>query len=84
MSKKVKGLLIGVPLIAILLAVIANPYTAPPEDHMSRLRQLNLPADGPQLFATLLREIPEVVSEVPCGCCDKVLAECYQGACPPS
>ena len=84
MSKKGRGLLIGAPLVVVLLAVISGFFATQPEDRMSRLRELDLPADGPKLFATLLREIPEVVAAVPCVCCDKVLADCYRGACPPS
>ena len=39
---------------------------------------------GAALFDFLLREIPDVVSQLPCVCCSEVLEGCYQGACPPS
>jgi len=48
------------------------------------LKTLQVPADGAALFDFLLREIPDVVSQVPCVCCSEVLEGCYQGACPPS
>ncbi len=43
-----------------------------------------LPADGLALYQTLLREIPEVVSQVPCACCNQSLSWCYEGGCPPT
>ena len=47
-------------------------------------RAIGVPADGAALFGFLLREIPDVVSQLPCVCCSEVLEGCYQGACPPS
>jgi hypothetical protein len=43
-----------------------------------------LPPDGLALYRTLLEEIPEVVSEVPCACCKQTLSWCYEGGCPPT
>jgi len=44
-----------------------------------------LPAqDGLVLYSFLLREIPEVVSQVPCSCCNRNLDWCYKGGCPPT
>ncbi len=43
-----------------------------------------LPPDGLALYRTLLREIPEVVSQVPCACCNQSLSWCYEGGCPPT
>ncbi len=43
-----------------------------------------LPPDGLALYQTLLREIPEVVSQVPCACCNQSLSWCYEGGCPPT
>lgn len=40
--------------------------------------------DGKPLYAFLLEEIPEVISQVPCACCDQSLKWCYEGGCPPS
>ena len=51
---------------------------------IERLETLQVPADGAALFDFLLREIPDVVSQLPCVCCSEVLEGCYQGACPPS
>ena len=44
-----------------------------------RLQHVTLPEDGLALYQTLLREIPEVVSAVPCACCNIKLADCYEG-----
>ena len=55
-----------------------------PNERIARLKKLTVPDNGAELFAFMLREIPEVVKEVPCSCCSEVLAGCYQGACPPS
>ena len=49
-----------------------------------RLQHVTLPEDGYPLYKALLREIPEVVSEVPCACCDQKLSTCYEGFCPPT
>ncbi len=49
----------------------------PAPAHASRL-----PPDGDELFAFLLKEIPDVVSEIECTCCGKKLADCFHGACP--
>ena len=43
-----------------------------------------LPPDGLALYQTLLKEIPEVVSQVPCACCNQSLSWCYEGGCPPT
>ena len=40
--------------------------------------------DGLSLYSFLLREIPEIVSQVPCACCNHALSWCYQGGCPPT
>jgi hypothetical protein len=85
MNKKRWIFLIGVPLVLALLMVGSGVFNdPPPNERIARLQTLSLPADGAALFAFLLREIPDVVSEVPCVCCSEVLAGCYQGACPPS
>ena len=56
----------------------------PSEERLARLQQLRLPADGLALYQTLLREIPDVTSQVPCACCGESLTWCYEGGCPPS
>ena len=64
--------------LAGLLVVAAGGYFAwdqPP---------IELPPDGLELYATLRDEIPEVVSQVPCVCCNKTLSWCYAGGCPPT
>lgn len=40
--------------------------------------------DGAPLYAFLLKEIPEVVSQIPCSCCGQMLSWCYEGGCPPT
>ncbi len=54
------------------------------QERLARLQQLRLPADGLALYQTLLREIPDVTSQVPCACCGESLTWCYEGGCPPS
>ena len=54
------------------------------DSRLARLRGMELPPDGLDLYQTLLTEIPEVVSQVPCACCNKMLATCYRGFCPPT
>lgn len=84
MKRKRRIYFIGGIVFALALFVAASDFSDdPPNERIARLQDLSLPADGAELFAFLLREIPEVVSEVPCVCCTEVLAGCYQGACPP-
>lgn len=40
--------------------------------------------DGTVLFNFLLKEAPELVSQIPCECCDHNLDWCYKGGCPPT
>ena len=68
---------LAVAAAAVLLAgggYLLNEQSQPPE----------LPPDGLALYRTLLEEIPEVVSQVPCACCKQTLSWCYQGGCPPT
>ena len=84
MKKKGSALLIGISM-ALILVVAGGFFFGGAEDaRIERLKTLQVPADGAALFDFLLREIPDVVSQVPCSCCSEVLEGCYQGACPPS
>ena len=49
-----------------------------------RLSELKVPADGSALYRFMLKQIPDVVSQVPCACCGESLAWCYRGGCPPT
>ena len=84
MNKKGLALLLGAPVVVVLLILGGGILGGTEDAHMERLKTLQVPADGAALFAFMLREIPDVVSQVPCVCCSEVLAGCYQGACPPS
>ena len=84
MNKKGLALLLGAPVVVVLLILGGEILGGTEDAHMERLKTLQVPADGAALFAFMLREIPDVVSQVPCVCCSEVLAGCYQGACPPS
>jgi hypothetical protein len=83
MNKKT-GALLGAAALLLLLFVNSGGFLSKqPDDRMARLQELSLPPDGLALYQVLLREIPEVVSQVPCGCCKKTLEWCYEGGCPP-
>ena len=84
MNKKGLALLLGASVVVVLLIIGGGILGGTEDAHMERLKTLQVPADGVALFAFMLREIPDVVSQVPCVCCSEVLAGCYQGACPPS
>lgn len=62
-----------VAVVAVGSYLLQGPSQPPP-----------LPPDGLALYQTLLREIPEVVSQVPCACCNQSLSWCYEGGCPPT
>ena len=64
--------------IALLLLVLAGSYIS-----FESNKPRELPPDGIALYKALLEEIPEVVSQVPCACCNKTLKWCYEGGCPP-
>ncbi len=70
--------------VLVLLGLSSLFLEDAPNERIARLKKLTVPDNGAELFAFMLREIPEVVKEVPCSCCSEVLAGCYQGACPPS
>lgn len=38
--------------------------------------------DGKVLYEFLLKEAPELMAQIPCACCDKMLDWCYKGGCP--
>ena len=74
-------LLTAVPLVLLLVAGVKY-MGAPQEGRLDQLRAVRLPADGQPLFQALMREIPDVVSQIPCACCGEPLSACYNGACP--
>lgn len=51
-------------------------------ERLARLRQLEVPRPGAERYAFLMREVPDVVSQVTCACCARTLNKCYAGACP--
>lgn len=61
-----------------------NSSETPANPQRVRLQDVTLPEDGLALYQTLLREIPEVVSEILCACCNQKLTTCYEGFCPPT
>ena len=69
--------LIVVPAIGLILLAIALIVALDTGESVAQL-----PPDGAQLYRVLLKEIPEVVSEIPCACCGESLAWCYRGGCP--
>ena len=71
-------------LLMSVMALVAGFSNKPPETRLTQLQALELPPDGLELYQTLLQEIPEVVSQVPCACCKKMLSTCYEGFCPPT
>ena len=82
--KKLRFWLAAILPLAVL-AVAGTIYFDKTEDHrIERLRRLQLPEDGSPLYRTLMREIPDVVSQVPCACCGEALSACYVGLCPPT
>lgn len=38
--------------------------------------------DGAVLYNFLMKQAPELVSQVPCSCCGRNLDWCYTGGCP--
>ena len=84
MKKKGLALVIGISMALVLVVAVGVFFGGAEDARTKRLKTLQVPAAGPALFGFLLREIPDVVSQVPCSCCSEVLEGCYQGACPPS
>ena len=72
-KKRINLVLAAIPLLAVV-ALVANPWGR---------SEAQLPPDGLPLYRFLLKEAPELVSQVPCACCGKMLKACYLGACPP-
>ena len=68
--------------VAVLVAVVAAAGGYLARNALPPLAEL--PPDGLALYQALLTQIPEVVSEVPCACCNKTLRWCYEGGCPPT
>ncbi|NIN00838.1 MAG: hypothetical protein GTO24_22975 [candidate division Zixibacteria bacterium] len=89
-SKKQKGwkLNAAVALLALLAIFVPELYLsqsgADLDDRRTRLSQLTVPPDGLKLYRFMLKEIPDIVSEIPCACCTMTLDECYRGGCPPT
>jgi hypothetical protein len=89
-SKKQKrwGLYAAVALLALLAMVVSKVYLSQEgtnlDGRMARLSQLTVPPDGSKLYSFMLREIPDIVSELPCACCAMSLEWCYEGGCPPT
>ena len=52
------------------------------DSRRAHLSRLTLPPDGSRLYSFLLKEIPDIVSEIPCPCCGEYLDVCYKGRCP--
>ncbi|MFQ6003661.1 MAG: hypothetical protein ACE5KJ_07940 [Candidatus Zixiibacteriota bacterium] len=73
-------------LLGILVIVFSILYFSQNDKHLdsrrARLSRLTLPPDGSKLYSFLLREIPDIVSEIPCPCCGEYLDVCYKGRCP--
>ena len=83
MDKKIGALLGGAALLLALFFASGSFFSQPVDERMERLQRLELPADGLALYQFLLREIPDVVSQLPCACYKKMLSWCYEGGCPP-
>lgn len=75
-------------ILGVLGIVISSLYfsqdTKELDPQRERLSQLTLPADGSELYSFLLKEIPDLVSDIPCSCCGEYLDACYKGRCPPT
>ena len=84
MNRKTGVLLGGAALLFILFVAGGGFLSEEPDGRMEQLQKLSLPADGLALYQTLLEEIPDVVSQIPCACCGEALSWCYEGGCPPS
>ena len=89
-SKKRKGeiMYVALAILAVLTIVVSKLYLsqdgADLDDQRARLSRLTVPPDGSQLYSFLLREIPDIVSEIPCACCAEYLDACFKGRCPPT
>jgi hypothetical protein len=83
-----RGLYAAVALLALLAIIVPQLYMSQDvvdlDDRRTRLSRLTLPPDGSMLYNFLLREIPDIVSEIPCACCAMNLNACYRGGCPPA
>ncbi len=75
-------------LLGVFAIVILTLYLFQNADGLDnrreRLSRLTLPPDGSELYSFLLKEIPDIVSEIPCPCCGEYLDVCYKGRCPPT
>jgi hypothetical protein len=85
--RKGEGLWVAVALLALLAMVGSKAYLsqdgADLDGQRERLSQLTVPPDGSKLYSFMLKEIPDIVSELPCACCAMSLEWCYEGGCPP-
>ena len=82
------GRMIAATLLVSTLAVVVGCSTFGGDEgdseRLAALREVALPEDGLSLYQALLEEIPDVVAEGPCACCDNSLKWCYTGGCPPT
>ncbi len=69
--RKGEGLYVAVALLALLAIVVPKLYLsqdgADLDSRRVRLSQLTQPPDGLKLYNVLLREIPDIVSQIPCA-----------------
>lgn len=81
-----RGLYAAVALVALLAIIVPQLYMSQNvvdlDDRRPRLSRLTVPPDGSKLYSFMLKEIPDIVSEIPCPCCGEYLDACYKGRCP--
>ena len=89
-SKKRKGeiMYVALAILAVLTIVVSKLYLsqdgADLDGQRAHLSRLIVPPDGSKLYSFMLKEIPDIVSDIPCACCAMNLDWCYKGGCPPT
>jgi hypothetical protein len=84
--RKMLLLLLG---LVVVFGIVSSTFLLSPkpkklDPRRERLSELTLPPDGLKLYSFLLKEIPDIVSEIPCSCCGEYLDACYKGKCAPT
>ncbi len=71
-------------LVTVACSSERSAPTPPARAAATPTAPLEIPPDGPDLFAFMKEKIPTLAAKVPCSCCPYSIGQCYDGACPSS